>query len=161
MIRRWPASWILSLALLAGCATCASAAHSKPRSIEPLDAVFYATAPGTIEASLDPPIEGVLRIVVRAGASGGQPQSNGSAGARSAERASQPFTLEVTQSDRPIPFRLVSKSGRHNLASGGPSLLVADIDVNDLTPGLPVRVRVHSNLAHPPHLDGRAYQVVY
>jgi hypothetical protein len=94
---------------------------------------------------------------VRAGASGGQPQSNGSDGAST----SQPFTLAVTQSDRPIPFRLVSPSGRHNLASGQPSLLVAEIDVNDLTPGVPVRVRVHSNLTDPPDLDGRAYQVVY
>jgi hypothetical protein len=40
-------------------------------------------------------------------------------------------------------------------------LLVADIDVNDLTPGVPVRVCVHSNLTDPPDLEARAYQVVY
>jgi hypothetical protein len=161
MIWRGPAPWALFLPLLAGCAAVASAAHSKPRSIELLDVVFQTTAPGTIETSLDPPIEGVLRIVVHTGASGSQPESNGSAGARTAQSSDPPFTLEVTQSDRPIPFRLVSQGGRHKLAGGGPASLVADIDVNDLTPGVPVRVRVHSTLTAPPDLDGRAYQVVY
>ncbi len=140
-------------ALLAAVTVTASVANSKPRSIEPLDAVFQTSAPGTIEASLDPPIRGVLRIVVRAN-SPAQSKSNSFAG----EDADQVFTLEVTQSDRPIPYRLVSQSGRHRSAAGG---LVADIDVNDLTPGLPVRVRVHSILQDPPALDGRAYAVVY
>jgi hypothetical protein len=40
-------------------------------------------------------------------------------------------------------------------------LLVADIDVFDLTPGVPVRVCVHSNLADPSNLEGRAYAIAY
>ena len=112
---------------------------------------------GTIEASLDPPIEGVLRIIV---------QARESAGGRPLQTDRQPPTIEVTQWDRPIPFRLVSQSGRHNLFGSRPSLLIADIDVNDLTPGVPVRVRVHSNLpassnSAPPDLEGHAYAVVY
>jgi len=160
MIRRRTVLWIVPLALLAGCAAIVCAAHSKARSIEPLDTVFQASGPGTIEASLDPPIKGVLRIVVRTAASAGQAQSGASAGAHPPESAGQPFTLEVTQSDRPIPFRLVSQSGRHNLV-GAPSLLVVDIDVNDLTPGLPVHVRIQSNLEAPPDLEGHAYAVLY
>ncbi len=161
MIRRRSASRILFLALLAGCAAIASAAHSKARSVEPLHAVFHTGAPGTIEASLDPPIKGVLRIVLRAGASAGQPQPDGSAGAHQSQSACQPLTLEVTQSDRPIPFRLFNQSGRNTLFGGRSSLLVAEIDVNDLTPGVPVRICVHSNLTDPLDLEARAYQVVY
>ena len=157
MIRRW---FVPILALLAACAAIAFAAHSKPRSVEAVDAAFHATAPGTIEASIDPPIQGVLRIVVRARTSGPRPLPNGAAGAQPPEGADQPFTLEVTQSDRPIPFRLVSPSGRHNPGSGH-SLLVAEIDVNDLTPGLPVSVSFHSNLDDSADLQGAAYQVVY
>jgi hypothetical protein len=76
------------------------------------------------------------------------------------------MTLEVTQWDRSIPFRLVSRSGRHHLFGSRPSPLVAEIDVNDLTPGVPVRVRVRSNLSLPtsspqPDLEARAYAVVY
>jgi hypothetical protein len=106
-------------------------------------------ASGTIEASLNPPIQGVLRIIVQAKAS-----------------ASRSMTLEVTQWDRSIPYRLVSQSGRHHLFGRRPSPLVAEIDVTDLTPGVPVRVCVHSNLpvpADPAQLDleARAYAVVY
>ena len=166
MIRRRSASRILLLALLAGGAAIASAVHSKARSVEPLDAVFHIGASGTIEASVDPPIQGVLRIVVRAGASAGLPQPGGSAGVGPPQSELQPLTLEVTQSDRPVPFRLVNQSGRHNLVRGRPPLLVADIDVYDLTPGVPVRVCVHSNLpsssnSDRPDFEARAYQVVY
>ena len=70
-IRRWPIACVVSLLLLAIAAAIASAAHSKARSIEPIDASFEVGASGTIEASLDPPIEGVLRIIVQARESAG------------------------------------------------------------------------------------------
>jgi len=160
-VQRWPIACpiacVVSLLLLALAATVASAAHSKARSIEPIDASFQVGASGTIEASLDPPIEGVLRIIV---------QARESAGAHSLQSDRQVPTLEVTQWDRPIPFRLVSQTGHHRLFGSRPALLIAAIDVNDLTPGVPVRVRVHSNLpassdSAPPDLEGHAYAVVY
>jgi hypothetical protein len=160
------ASRILLLALLTGGAVSATAAHLKPASVEPLDAVFQIGASGTIEASLNPPIQGVLRIVVRASATAGRPQQGSSEGAHLRQSEPQPLTLEVTQWDRPIPFRLVNQSGRRGFFGGRPSLLVADIDVNDLTPGVRVRVCVYSNLpspsnSAPPDLEARAYAVVY
>ena len=160
------ASRILFVALLAGGAVSASAAHLKPASVEPLDAVFQIGSSGTIEASLNPPIQGVLRIVVRASAPAGRPQQRSSSGALLLQSDRQNLTLEVTQWDRPIPFRVVNQSGRHHLFGGRPPLLVADIDVNDLTPGVRVRVSVRSNPpsasnAAPPDLEARAYAVVY
>jgi hypothetical protein len=154
---------ILLLALLAGAAPVASAAHAKARSVEPLDDVFQAGATGTLEASLDPPIQGVLRIIVRTRESAGRRRQDGSA---SPPGDHQPLALEVTQWDRSIPFRLVNQSRLHHLFGRRSSLLVAEIDVNDLTPGVPVRVRVHANLADPansapPGLEARAYAVVY
>jgi hypothetical protein len=142
-------SRILVLALLAFGAVTAFAVHSKARSVEPLDAEFQIGASGTIEASLNPPIRGVLRITVQAKAS-----------------ANPSMTLEITQWDRSIPYRLLSQGGRHHLFGSRPSPLVAEIDVNDLTPGVPVRVRVHPNLPLPasspqPDLEARAYAVVY
>ncbi len=168
-LRRWPIACVVLLALLAIASVTASAAHSKARSIEPIDASFQVGDAGTIEASLDPPIQGVLRIIVQARESSGgrgRHQRDGSAAASPLRSDRQPPTLEVTQWDRPIPFRFVSQSGRHGLFGSRPALLVADIDVNDLTPGVPVRVRVHSNLpaspnSDPPDLEGHAYAVVY
>ena len=164
-----PIARVVSLLLLAIAAAVASAAHSKARSIEPIDASFEVGASGTIEASLDPPIEGVLRIIVQSRESTGgrvrsQPGASTAAGLLPGDLHS--LTLEVVQWDRPIPFRLVNQSAHHNLFGSRPALLVADIDVNDLTPGVPVRVRVHSNLpasssSAPPDLEGHAYAVVY
>lgn len=161
------ASRALFLALLAGGAAIANAAHSKPSSVEPLDAVFETGASGTIEASLDPPIQGALRIVVRARASTGHSQPGGSAGDPPPQTEHQPLTsLEVTQWERSIPYRLVRPKRRHGLFGDRSALLVADIDVNDLTPGVPVRVRILTNLSSPsnsapPDLEAHAYAVVY
>src|ERR1700683_3284533 len=134
-IRRWPIACpiacVASLLLLVITTAIASAAHSKARSIEPIDAAFQVGASGTIEASVDPPIQGVLRIIV---------QARESAGARPLQSDHNSLTSEVMQWDRPIPFRLVNQTGRHNLFGSRPALLVADIDVDDLTPGVPVRV---------------------
>ncbi len=151
------ASRILFAALLAGGAVSVSAAHSKPASVEALDAVFQIGTSGTIEASINPPIQGVLRIVVR---------NSATAGTRHSQNERQPLTLEVTQWDRTVPFRLISQGGHYHPFGGRPSLLIAEIDVNDLTPGVPVRICVHSNLAAesgsaPPDLEARAYVVVY
>ncbi len=133
-----------------------------PSSIEPLDAGFHATAPGMIEASIDPPIEGVLRVVAFDRALLAPSSPNGAAGTRAGPNASSGFTLEVTQSGRPIPFRVDgSAQGASGSPDDGPSWLVAEIDVNDLTPGLPVRVRFRSNAQNPPHLEGHAYAIVY
>src|SRR6202167_1042344 len=91
-LRRWPIAspiagtiaCVVSLSLRAIAAAIASAAHSKARSIEPIDASFQVGDSGTIEASLDPPIEGVLRIIVQARESTGgrvRHQQDDSAGA--------------------------------------------------------------------------------
>jgi hypothetical protein len=177
-IRRWRIACpiacriacVVSLLPLAIAAAIASAAHSKARSIEPIDASFQIGASGTIEASLDPPIQGVLRIVLQARESTpserGRPQQRGSTGANLLQSDRTSVTVEVTQWDRSIPFRLATQSARHSLFGSRPALLVADIDVNDLTPGVPVRVRVHSNLptssdSAPPDLEGHAYAIVY
>jgi hypothetical protein len=157
---------ILVLALLAFGAATAFAAHSKARSVEPLDAEFQIGATGTIEVSLNPPIRGVLRITVQARASATRSGRSNSASGHSSQNDPQAMTLEVTQWDRSIPYRLLSQGGRHHLFGSRPSPLVAEIDVNDLTPGVLVRVRVHRNLPLPtsspqPDLEARAYAVVY
>ncbi len=164
--RCWPVAQTLFRSLLVCCAATAFAAHSKPASIEPLDAEFHVGASGAIEASLNPPIQGVLRIVVRARASAGRSRQGSLAGDPPPQSERQPLTLEVTQWDRPIPFRLVHQSRRHGFFGSRPSSLVAEIDINDLTPGVPVRISAHSNPSSspdsdPPGLEASAYAVVY
>lgn len=130
-----------------------------PSSIEPIQAAFQSTAPGTIEARINPPIEGVLRVIVQAEMPGGEGSGNLSTDI-AGQNAANPFVLEATQSGRPIPLRM-GDGDSSSFVSDGASWAVAEIDVDDLTPGIPVRVSFQSNEKVPPTLEGRAYQVVY
>ncbi len=131
-----------------------------PSSIEPVDADFQLTAPGVLEARFDPPIRGVLRIVVLEREPEGGTQAR--AAAAPTAGSNHRFTLEITQAGRPIPLRrdAVESDGTGTL-SAQPSWAVAEIDINDLTPGIPLRVRFHSNENPQATLEGSAYQVIY
>lgn len=132
-----------------------------PSSIEPVDADFQLTAPGVLEAHVDPPIRGVLRIVVLEREPDGRTQSGAAAGAPAAGSSNR-FTLQVTQAGRPIPVRLGGVESDGNSARGAqPPWAVAEIDVNDLTPGIPLHVRFHCNDDPQAMLAGSAYQVIY
>jgi hypothetical protein len=137
-----------------------------PESIEPVDADFHLTAPGVLEARFDPPIRGVLRIVVLEREPGGKTQTGTAAppGGTYAPAAGSGnrFTLEITQAGRPIPLRPGGvESEANGTLSAQPSWAVAEIDINDLTPGIPLRVRFQSNGDPQATLEGSAYQVIY
>lgn len=131
-----------------------------PRSIEPVDADFHVTDPGILEARIDPPIRGVLRIVVRERAHDGT-ETSAAAGAHTADSGNR-CTLDFTQAGRPIPLRPAGAEGDgDSTLSAGLSWAVAEIDVNDLTPGIPLRVRFRCNDDAQAVLEGSAYQVIY
>jgi hypothetical protein len=133
-----------------------------PNSIEPVNADFQSTAPATFEARIEPPIEGVLRVIVHQREPLSQAIADRATNTQPDGASVSAMTLEVTQSGRPIPVRL---NGDENASSGsagkGPLWFVAEIDVNDLTPGMPVQLQFHSNAVAPDDLEGSAYQVVY
>jgi hypothetical protein len=124
-----------------------------PRSVEQVDADFHANDAGALEASIEPPMSGVVRLVVRPRA--GEAQKD-SAKKDSAE-ADQDFTLVATQYGRPIPVRL-DDSGKQGAGQGW---AVGEIDVNDLTPGVPLVVEVHSSDSAMASLEADAYAVEY
>jgi hypothetical protein len=73
-----------------------------PRSIVQINADFQLTAPGVLEARIDPPIQGVLRVIVRESVPGGVRESapgpgppNGNPQASAASNSHR-FTLEIT-----------------------------------------------------------------
>ncbi len=128
-----------------------------PSHIEPVPVRFYEVEPGMIAAGIDPPIHGVLRVVVRRlgpeDGSGAAPADAASAG----QQAGPEFTINATQSGRSIPIRVDEKA----LAWSGISWAMGEMDVNDLTPGLPVRVYFHCNQRGASKLEGSAYRVEY
>jgi hypothetical protein len=122
-------------------------------SVEPIDADFRSLAPGAIEASFNPPIHGVVRVVVRLHSAVGEsfPSANHGVDARNSRDA---FTFDVTQYGRPIPVRLEKSLNRGALSS-----VIGEIDVYDLTPGVPLMIHFHSDV--PGSLQANAYAVVY
>lgn len=131
-----------------------------PSSIERVDAEFHVTAPGVLEARIDPPIQGVLRVIVRESAPG--PEASDGNSQASAASYNHRLTLKITQGGRPIPLRPngAGSDGAGTL-NAGLSWAVAEVDVNDLTPGIPVRVLFRCDEKSAVILDGSAYQVIY
>jgi len=127
-----------------------------PQRVEPVDAHFYYTDSGSLVASFEPPIDGVVRLILRPRAAGGPAGAvAGSSAARAG--ATQSFSLDVTQYGRPIPVRL----DLSNQLQGGTGWTVGEIDVNDLTPGVPLVVQVRSNNNDVASLQASAYAVEY
>lgn len=124
-----------------------------PREVELVNADFHATDSGALEASFEPPIDGVVRVILRPRISDSEAIPMLNLGAT----ASHPFTLEVSQYGRAIPVRL----DRGNKIEKGLGWTVGEIDVNDLTPGVPLVVRFHSNDYDMASLEANAYAVEY
>lgn len=125
----------------------------RPHSVEPINADFRAMAPGAIQASFNPPINGVVRVVVLLHSAVAQslPSPKNEAEARNFKNA---FAFDVTQYGRPIPVRLEKSKNRGSL-----SMVTGEIDVYDLTPGVPLVVNFHSDA--PGSLQANAYAVAY
>jgi hypothetical protein len=127
-----------------------------PHSVELVYADFHSTDTGAIEGSIDPPMTGVVRLVVYPRAGDDQPSADLNSGA-AGENAGQSFSLVATQSGRPIPVRLDDGSK----LGGSLGWAVGEIDVNDLTPGVPLVVKLHSNDNDMASLEASAYAVEY
>jgi hypothetical protein len=128
-----------------------------PRAIDPLTAEFHATSPGSIEASIQPPNKGVLRVIMRQRTPDGYIRRTWAGGPPNGENMGKVFTIEATQERRSIPV----KFDYDKIIWSGLSWAVGEIKSADLTPGKPVLVRFHSAEKDSGQLDGAAYQVVY
>jgi len=128
-----------------------------PRSISPFPIAFRNAGTGTIEASVDPPAHGVLRVVVQEMTPDGHLRRTWAGGPPSGENMGKVFALTATQNGRPIPVRI----DYDKVIWSGLSWAVGEIDVNDLTPGTPLELRFHSTEKDPITLQGRGYLVEY
>ena len=124
-----------------------------PHEVELVNAAFYATNAGDLEASFNPPMDGVVRVILRPRFSAGDALPMLNVGGK----ASQAFTLDASQYGRPIPVRL----DKSNKLESGLGWTVGEIDVNDLTPGVPLVVSFHSKDVDMASLEASAYAVEY
>jgi hypothetical protein len=128
-----------------------------PRSIQPLAADFHTMAPSTIEASIQPPAKGVLRVIMRESTPDGYIRRTWAGGPPNGENMGKVFTIEASQEGRAVPVHI----DYDKIIWSGLSWAVGEINAADLAPDKPVLVRFHSAEKDPVKLDGTAYQVVY
>jgi hypothetical protein len=128
-----------------------------PRTIEPFAVAFQPSGTGSVEASVNPPTHGVLRIIIQEMTPDGQLRRTWAGGPPSGENMAKVFALSATQSGRSIPVKL----GYDKIVWSGMSWALGEIDTQDLTPGVPLVIHFHSSEKDPISLKGAAYLVEY
>jgi hypothetical protein len=128
-----------------------------PTSIQPVDADFHSTAPATIEAAIQPPLKGSLRIVMRQLSPDGDTFRTYAGSPPTGTSMAKVFTIEATQQGRDLPVAV----DYDKIVWSGLSWAVGEIKVSDLAPGKPVTIRLHSAENNPVKLEGAVYRVVY
>jgi hypothetical protein len=128
-----------------------------PRSIEPVAAEFRSTAPGAIEAEVQPPDNGALRVIMSQRTPGGRVFRTHAGAPPDGENMGKVFSIEVTQAGRAIPVTV----SHDKIVWSGLSWAVGEIQSADLAPDKPVMVRFHSAEKAPVKLEGKVYHVVY
>ncbi len=128
-----------------------------PKSIQPIPAEFRTVAPGTIEASIQPPAQGVLRVIMRERTPDGYLRRTWAGGPPNGQNMAKVFTIEATQGGRAVPVHV----NYDKIVWSGMSWALGEIRAADLSLDKPVVVCFHSAEKDPVKLDGAVYQVVY
>jgi hypothetical protein len=128
-----------------------------PRSISPFPAEFHSTGKGSIEASVQPPPEGVLRVIIRQKTPEGVIRRTWAGGPPSGENMGKVFALSASQGGRAVPVRI----DYDKIVWSGMSWAVGEVDTKGLKPGKPLTIRFHSEEKDPVELEGAVYLVNY
>jgi hypothetical protein len=128
-----------------------------PTSIEPVQADFRTVAPATIEASIQPPHKGILRVIMRERTPDGYIRRTWAGGPPNGTNMAKVFQIEAIQGGRAVPVSI----DYNKIVWSGLSWAVGEIKVSDLVPDQPLVVRFHSAEKDPITLDGSAYRVIY
>lgn len=128
-----------------------------PNSIQHVSAEFRTTAPNTIEAAVEAPANGALRVIMRQRTPDGHIYRTHAGAPPDGENMGKVFSIEVTQDGRNIPVTM----DYNKIIWSGLSWAVGEVKADDLAPNEPVVVRFHSEEKDPMKLEGKVYHVVY
>jgi hypothetical protein len=128
-----------------------------PKSIASVSADFHTTTTSTIEATIQPPSKGVLRVIMRERTPDGYLRRTWAGGPPDGTNMAKVFTIEAIQNGRNIPVHI----DYARIVWSGMSWALGEINASDLAPGQPVQVRFHSAEKDPVKLEGVAYEVIY
>jgi len=128
-----------------------------PNAIKSIPSEFHPVSPSTIEASIKPPVKGVLRVIMRERTPDGYVRRTWAGGPPSGTNMAKVFTIEATQDGHTVPVQI----DYDKIVWSGLSWAVGEIKSSDLAPDKPVIVRFHSAEKDAVKLEGAAYQVIY
>lgn len=128
-----------------------------PNAIQAIPSDFHTIAPSTIEASIQAPAKGVLRVIMRERTPDGYLRRTWAGGPPNGQNMVKVFTIEATQDGHAVPVHV----DYDKIVWSGLSWAVGEIKAADLNPNKPVQIRFHSTEKDPVRLEAVAYQIVY
>jgi hypothetical protein len=128
-----------------------------PRAIAPITAAFHSTGKGSIEAAVDAPSRGILRVIIREKTPEGFVRRTWAGGPPSGENMGKVFAISAEQAGRSVPVSI----NYDKIVWSGMSWAVGEIDASKLDRAEPLTIRFHSSEKDPITLDGQLYLVEY
>jgi len=128
-----------------------------PRSIRPVAAEFAASGKGVIQATINAPAGGDLRLIMQQYSADGSLRRTWAGGPPKGTSMGKVFLLEASQNGRQLPVR----EDYDNVIWSGLSWAVGEIRGEDLHPGEPVTLTFRSMEKDPVTLKGSLYLVNY
>jgi hypothetical protein len=126
-----------------------------PRSITPLPAEFHDAGKGVVEATVNAPAGGDLRLIMQQRSPDESLRRTWAGGPPNGTNMSKVFTLEATQNGHSLPVTI----NYDKVIWSGLSWAVGEIRQTDLEPGQPIQLRFTSTEKDPVKLDGKLYVV--
>lgn len=128
-----------------------------PRSIHPLAADFHATGKGAIEATIQPPAAGTLRLVMQQYSPDGSLRRTWAGGDPNGEKMGRVFVLHAEQGGKDLPIH----ENYDRVIWAGLSWAVGEIPASEVHPGQPITLTFQSTEKDPVNLKGSVYVVEY
>jgi hypothetical protein len=129
-----------------------------PRSITPSATPFSATGKNTIQASVDAPQNGDLRIVMQQRyVNDGTIARSWKGGPPNGANMGQVFVLSASQAGKPVPVEI----NYDKVIWSGLSWAVGEIKNSALKPGSPVTIQCSSSEGDEMKLEGKIFVVTY
>jgi hypothetical protein len=128
-----------------------------PKAIAPFQIAFHPTDAKSIEATVNPPSHGILRVIVREKTPDGYIRRTWAGGPPSGENMGKVFALSATQQGHEVPVHI----DYDKIVWSGMSWAVGEIDTKKLAAGQPLVIRFQSAEKDPIALEGSAYVVTY
>jgi hypothetical protein len=128
-----------------------------PRSIHPIASAFRETGKGRIEATIDAPAGGDLRLIMQQHSPDGNLRRTWAGGPPQGTNMGKVFLLRAEQGGRELPIR----EDYDRVVWAGLSWAVGEINEKDLRPGEPLKLTFVSTEKDPITLSGQLYLVHY